>query len=439
LSEFLIKFAFQHWNNQFNWWHPNTIPLDFIVDGQRRPPATHDYHWFDHDVRSVTARFDLVDLFNFPAQQSEYLCNYKNVRYYNLEEVKDTKYIFPITVHAVDYFVNHEHVGFNFISDQVLNDVKNGKAKIVLMFPLEGNCGEKNSLFERDFEILNAWCLKSNLTQEHVYFIHGNFKIDATLKNYNFTYVPVHAFHCWLATEMDDILDYTPTDNKNLFLTYNRRCDHHRLLLISYLIKNNMLDRGLVSFSGKAYYVRTSMTELVGTIPELSGYQIGQQLDQILPLELDVPLEFNNPVTEIVKEHHAATFLNIVTETRFRPGTTFYSEKTWKPILAGQPFMFVGTQGLLAELKKQGYQSFDRWFSEEYDNEPDISTRIQLVVAELIKLSKLSAQQLIEMRKEMAPVLRHNQLLFLNQRNTIYKNRREEYLYVEIKKIWNSF
>jgi hypothetical protein len=436
-NNFLIKFAFQHWNEQYDWWHPNTVPLDFVIEDQRRPPSTHQYHWFDHNLYGVTTNYESIDLFNFSARQTDYLCNYRNVRYFKLDDVKNTKYIFPVMIHAFGYFMNHETIGFNFVSSQVLTDVKNGNAKIVFIFPLEGRCGQKTPQHEREFEILNAWCLANKLSKEHVYFIHGNFSVDDTVKNFNFTYIPVQGFHCWLKTKMDDIVDYKPDATKNLFLTYNRRCDWHRLLLVCQLMKNNLLDRGLVSFSGKTYYTDKTLDDLITDAGELAD--IGHRLTQILPLELDTPLEFNNPVNEIIKEHHSSTLLNVITETMFEPGTIFYSEKTWKPILAGQAFMFVGTQGQLAELKRQGYKSFDQWFCEDYDSEPDIQVRVKMIVEELVKLSKLSADQLINMRKEMEPTLRHNQSLFLNQRNAVYKNQNEEYLYLEIKKIWDTF
>lgn len=438
MTDFLIKFAFQNWNEKYDWWHPNTVPLDFIINGKQCLPATHDYHWFEHNNFSVIADFTSINLFNFPARKSDYLCNYKNVRYFRLDDVTNTKYIFPIIIHGINYFTNHKDIGFKFVSTQVLTDVKNGKAKIVIMFPLEGVCGQKILSQDSEFEILNNWCLEHNLNKDQVYFIHGNFKVSKEIESYHFTYIPVHAFHCWLTTELDDILEYDPVDNKNLFLSYNRRCDYHRLLLICHLIKNNILERGLVSFSGKANYVNgKSMTELMNTFLDL--VESANKLDKLLPLELDIPLEFNNPVNEIVQKHHSRTFLNIITETAFRPGTIFYSEKTWKPILAGQPFMYVGTQGQLAELKRQGFQSFDRWINEDYDDEPEIDNRIKMVVNELVRLSKLSVDQLIEIRKEMKLILQHNQSLYLHQRNNIYKNQTEEYLYLEIKKIWDSF
>lgn len=435
MTDFLIKFAFQNWNEQYNWWQPNTVPLDFVINGKKELPYTHLHHWFIHDLKSVTANFESVDLFKYPARQNDYLCNYKNVRYFSVDDVKDTKYIFPIIIYAFGYFMVYEHIGFKFVSEQVLTDVRNGKAKIVLIFPTEGVCGQHTPEHEREFEILNKWCVDYGLKKDQVYFIHGNFGVNA--RNYNFTYVPVHAFHCWIKTQINDIIEYKPVDDKNLFLTYNRRCDYHRLMLVCHLIKNNILDRGLVSFSGKANYVDRSMAELINVNTGLKP--AAEKLDQMLPLELDIPLEFNNPVHEVIREHHASTFINVVTETMFRPGTIFYSEKTWKPILAGQPFIYVGTQGQLAELKRQGYQTFDYWFNEDYDNEPDIDVRIEMVVEELINLSKIPVNRLIEMRKEMTPVLQHNQSLFLHHRNEIYKNQKDEYLYREIKKIWYSF
>jgi hypothetical protein len=155
-------------------------------------------------------------------------------------------------------------------------------------------------------------------------------------------------------------------------------------------------------------------------------------------MELDIELEFNNPVTNIVIPHHEHTFLSIVSETLFRPGTIFYSEKTWKPILAGQPFMHVATTGTLAELRRQGYRTFGQWWDESYDDEPDLDKRIKMIIQELVKLSKLDVSELINIRNSMRSTLEHNQQLF-NHHRTSCSGARDEYLYQEIKKIWNSF
>ena len=52
-------------------------------------------------------------------------------------------------------------------------------------------------------------------------------------------------------------------------------------------------------------------------------------------------------------------------------GTIFISEKTWKPIMVGHPFIMVGNKNNLKFLKDLGYKTFDKWIDESYDDIED--------------------------------------------------------------------
>ena len=339
-----------------------------------------------------------------------YLNNYKNVRYSNCT---NKKYLFPISLHSEDkdYFTRNRDIGFTDIPD-IVEDVKKNLARIVILLPYEGYCGSVNSESAEDFQILDSWCIKFNLRKDHIYFIHGN----QLPQDLNFTYIPVNSFYTWLKTSISTVISYEPVDNQNLFLLYSRRSDGHRTTLVNSLLMNNLLNRGLISY-------------------------IPAKNDIIKePLTLDIPdLENVKFVNDIVFEHFSHTFISLVTETLWRAGTVFFTEKTWKPIVAGHPFIILGSPGMLTELKKQGYKTFGEFWDEEYDNELDLEKRVKMITNELLNLSKLSINELKGLRQAMYPILQHNQELFLQRRNSIYKRGTEEPLYIEIKKIWNSF
>jgi hypothetical protein len=133
-----IQFAFQNWNAEYNWWTPNTVPADFVVNGEKQLPATHGIQWFNTGEVFGDLR-DKREALHYPADKSDFLYNFNgNVRYSHLPTLVGEKYIFPICIRDTDYFNNHKDIGFDLIHDQVFADVKMGRAKIVLMFPLEG-------------------------------------------------------------------------------------------------------------------------------------------------------------------------------------------------------------------------------------------------------------------------------------------------------------
>lgn len=429
-NKFIIPFVFDNWSEKYQWWIPNTVPADFVIDGIKQFPATHSSRWFD--LRETNKNISEDEIFDCPAVAEDFLFNYKNIRYTTRSNLDNgQKYIFPVLVHVMGYFEKHKNIKFNYVSDIVINDVKNNRAKIVVMYPWEGNCGQQPE-WSKDFEHLNQWCVEKELTKDQVYFIHGNWKIPPKINSYNFTYIPIHAFYSWLGTKVKGIIKYKPVNDQNLFLLYNRRWDKHRQILVSEVIKEGMLSRGLVSYTKQNNAVDAKSYGREDLI------EVGEYLDKTVPLLLDEPDLANvNPVNEIHINHHEQTFVSIVAETLYKDGTWFYSEKTWKPILAGQPFFLLSTVGALGELKRHGYKTFDQWWDESYDNESNLDNRIKMIVTELSKLSKLDVKQLIQIRQEMSSVLEYNQNLFLSNRNKFI--REWDCMYSEIKKIWGTF
>jgi hypothetical protein len=99
---------------------------------------------------------------------------------------------------------------------------------------------------------------------------------------------------------------------------------------------------------------------------------------------------------------------HIVTETIFYDEKLHLTEKIFKPIVAQRPFMLLCAPGNLAYLKSYGFKTFDRWIDESYDSETDPDRRIELVIIEMQRLSKLSQAELDQMYSEMQSVLQHN-------------------------------
>ena len=90
------------------------------------------------------------------------------------------------------------------------------------------------------------------------------------------------------------------------------------------------------------------------------------------------------------------SYINLVTETTVTP-KLFVSEKTWKPIAAGQLFLVIGNPGTIAYLRGQGVDVFDDIIDHKYyDSESDWQRRI-LKIHELIE--DLIAQDLYKINQ----------------------------------------
>ena len=78
----------------------------------------------------------------------------------------------------------------------------------------------------------------------------------------------------------------------------------------------------------------------------------------------------------------------------------------------GHPFIVLGNPGTLKYLKKLGFQTYDRWWDETYDDEEDLEKRIDKIVFILKRLSEKNHEDLIKVREEMRDINIKNRELF---------------------------
>ena len=434
----MIKFAFQYWNVEYGWWCPNTVPHDFVVNGIKTLPITHGWQWFAAGHITDLDQDRVSKAMACPPAKEDFLYDGGCDVYYTIldDVVGKEKYIFPIMLRDPGYF-NLNKQGFDLIDPRVFQDVKENRARIAILFPYEGTSGHKGTA-EDDFKIIDSWCKKYNLTSNQVYYVNANLKCQVLAEGMNFTAVPVNSFISWVPWMPDSISEFKPKNNKNLFLSYNRRPRPHRTILLCELIRANLLSRGLVSYGGdhvKNSVWRVNQHEInrPGLEPE------ARILDSLIPLEIDLNLLENNPASNLEQAHYESTFLSVVPETLHDDGTLFFSEKTWKTIAVGHPFFLISSPGMLRALRSMGFYTYGSFWSEAYDEFKTIDGRVRAVVNELQKLSSLSEDKLVKLRNDMRPIIEHNQQHFRNMWQRSRQNKAQKLLLDCVEEIWNSF
>ncbi len=100
-----------------------------------------------------------------------------------------------------------------------------------------------------------------------------------------------------------------------------------------------------------------------------------------------------------------------------------YVEKIMIPILFKKPFINLGPLYGLEILKSYGFKTFDSIIDESYDKEIDLDKRMNMVLDELERLSKID---LVEMTKNLKPILDYNYNLLLDM-NKNKKKYLEQY------------
>lgn len=125
----------------------------------------------------------------------------------------------------------------------------------------------------------------------------------------------------------------------------------------------------------------------------------------------------NDAVTRFFVPSMRSSLVYIITETVGDYPYPYLTEKTWKAMFTGVPFMIVGAAGSLKLLQSFGFKTFNNWWDESYDYFPTVADRINKIVCELDILKKLSPDKLCAIKEQITPILKYNQ----SHLHTFYK------------------
>lgn len=106
------------------------------------------------------------------------------------------------------------------------------------------------------------------------------------------------------------------------------------------------------------------------------------------------------------------TYFSLVTETLFEGQYSFRTEKIWKPIAMGHPWIVTANAGYYRDLRNQGFLTFNHVIDETFDqieNHCDRLDRIATVVEDLCR------QDLVSFLKECYTVCKYNQQLLIEK------------------------
>ena len=198
------------------------------------------------------------------------------------------------------------------------------------------------------------------------------------------------------------IVDYEKkftTDRPYKFLLLNGRERAHRTQLLSKL--NSILDQG----------IWTNLDSLAGPIRLLDPkYEYGHVISKKnLPNFGFIKHElFDNKWGDVyIKEElYQDTYFSIVTETVFDYPYSFRTEKIWKPIAIGHPWIAVANFGFYRDMHNLGFQTFGHIIDESFDLIENNNERLERV-AQVVE--DLCQQNLADFLKECYTVCKYNQ------------------------------
>ena len=110
----------------------------------------------------------------------------------------------------------------------------------------------------------------------------------------------------------------------------------------------------------------------------------------------------------------AESMIYHVSETVYVGRRQHLTEKTFKPIALGMPFVLSAPVGSLKYLRQYGFKTFDSVWDESYDADPEDTVRVLRLTELLKKLDQQSEQEKNAMFKKCIPIIEHNWNHFYN-------------------------
>ena len=194
---------------------------------------------------------------------------------------------------------------------------------------------------------------------------------------------------------------YTKEQKPYQFLFLNGRHRSHRADAIRKLNDRSLLNNSL-------WTNLDSGNGAIKTLPreyEVSRYQkyTDSVTDNYVKFEL-----FNNEWGEIYLNPlpYIDTYFSLVTETVFDMPYSFRTEKIWKPILMGHPWITIANNGFYRDLKNLGFQTYSHVIDESFDMIDNNEDRLDRIVA---VVNDLCSQDLASFLKECYNTSKYNQ------------------------------
>ena len=173
------------------------------------------------------------------------------------------------------------------------------------------------------------------------------------------------------------------------FLFLNGRTRPHRKYMIESL--RPILDQALwTNLDSSPVYNHTYQTDLLGRPTEIqllpANYEVPQfhtGLKQSYQMPFVMNELFNNlwGAIYIQAEPYIDTYFSLVTETVCDYPYSLRSEKIYKPIAMGHPWIATANRGFYRDIRNQGFQTYSSLIDESFDSIDNNQDRLDRIVA----------------------------------------------------------
>lgn len=305
---------------------------------------------------------------------------------------------------AVQFF-NFDIDYIDLLSNTVKDHLKTGQLKLLFYYD-EGDNPVKIK------QRLDYLCIAHTIPLDSYHFISSNSAAEHLPR---FHYFLDAELLYWHRNQVEPTPVHTGTRSRE-FTVLSRTHKWWRATVMSDLHRNGVLENSYWS-----YNTLVDIDDRLEDNPiEIDTLGVRNYMNKFLttgPYTCDtLSAEEHNNHARIETAHYNDSYCNIVLETHFdadQSGGTFLTEKTFKPIKHGQPFVIVGPPGSLARLREAGYCTFDHAIDNIYDTITDNTARWQAVLQTIQQIKK---QNMSKWFVDCWDDVLHNQQLFASSK-----------------------
>lgn len=207
-----------------------------------------------------------------------------------------------------------------------------------------------------------------------------NYKTNP-IKNFKILFWPTALLHYtyYGMVNFYDGIENSLINNENIdkiYINLNNHAREHRSLFIDYLSKYDLIDYGINTWNQDT---------------DCYVYRYEYWTPKILKFDEFDTKQLQKSFTK--KLLNSKTFFNVVVETHYNNDNIFYTEKTWKPILMGQPFIILGNTNQNLNLHKYNFNLYDKVVDYSFDAMDDLKYRILGIIDNLIKFKHIDLNE----------------------------------------------
>jgi hypothetical protein len=443
----ILKLVYSHWHqfNNVDYPIPNGVHPVLVKHIQEVSHLHENIEEVKQDIQAENTRKVFVyDHNNFIGYHRKYFDNSTVIKTKDIID-DDTIYLYPIELRdsidslysARDFIFkgkNYEYFFSDLIPLDILSHLQSGRVKLLINYIHEPMDMSEQPHFSNIENYMNG--LK--ILGSNIIIVGGN-KFNSSVSKLKFAdggllmgqqMAVEMEFYPRITTlgYMSDIVRESDLDQNKIrdkrFLCFNRTMKPHRYVLAYLALKHDLLNENTFSFINShgisaesiyhslLWYVEdlTNLNEIASTIYNLIPYEIDTQ-------HLSTNEKFGFGSENNKKELYLDTYLHITSETRFEGDSRFFSEKTYRPLMNLQPFIYVGTHHSLQKLHEMGFKTFHPFIDESYDLEEDPKKRMSMIEKEMVRFNNHPINEIHEWYYSIKDILIYNQTQIYNMRN----------------------